>query len=72
MRWGRRWGHAAALLGKYILVVGGNGGQEKCEKFDVLKAVVTDLPDFDEFWLGVTLVSVNARFAFVLGGDSEY
>ena len=40
----------------------------KCETFDVIKEAWTDLPDFDDFACGATLVSANARFVIAFGG----
>jgi len=58
-----RWsGHAVVLLGKQIYVVAGNHDYQvvrKCETFDVTKAVWTELPDFDEFGYGVTLLAIK-------------
>ena len=47
-----------ALLGKQIYVVGGRVVR-KCETFDLTKAVWTEIPEFDEFGWGVTLVAIK-------------
>ena len=41
---------------------------KKCEKFDIIKSVWRDLPDFDEFGEGVTLVAIKVRYAVAVGG----
>ena len=70
----RECGHGVLLLGKQIYVVGGDDNEEsvrKCETFDVTKAVWTEIPDFDEFGWGVTLVAIKQRFALALGGIND-
>ena len=49
------------LLGKQIYVVGGYAGRavRKCETFDLIKAVWTEIPEFDEFGWGVTLLAIK-------------
>ena len=50
------------MLGKQIYVVGGVYQfrlVRKCETFDLTKAVWTEIPDFDEFGRGVTLVAIK-------------
>jgi len=39
--------------------------------YDVIKGGWTDLPDFDEFGSGMSLVSINARFAMAVGGKNQ-
>ena len=50
--------HAVVLLGKQIYVVAGLLVR-KCETFDLIKAVWTEIPDFDEFGEGVTLLGIK-------------
>ena len=62
MRHRRSERHGVVLLGKQIYVVGGYAVARvvrKCETFDVTKAVWTELPDFDEFGYGVTLLAIK-------------
>ena len=61
MRHARDFGHSVILLGKQIYVVAGYYGQvvKKCETFDLTKAVWTEIPDFDEFGWGVTLIAIK-------------
>ena len=51
------------MLGKQIFAVAGRdaGGLvvRKCETFDLTKAVWTEIPDFDEFGNGVTLIAIK-------------
>ena len=55
--------HGAVLLGKQIFAVAGRdaGGLvvRKCETFDLTKAVWTEIPDFDEFGNGMTLLAIK-------------
>jgi hypothetical protein len=69
----RTTGHGVALLGKHIVVVGGyyDGATRKVEAFDTIKDAWKDLPDFDEFGRGVTLVSANTRYLIAFGGRNE-
>ena len=66
--------HGIILLGKQIFVVAGWHDYRivrKCETFDLKKAVWTEIPDFDEFGWGVTLVAIKQRFALALGGSND-
>ena len=69
-----RYGYGVALLGKHIVVVGGyNRGvvSRKVEAFDTIKDAWKDLPDFDEFGEGVTLVSAKTRYVIAFGGENQ-
>jgi hypothetical protein len=78
MHYPRERSHGVVLLGQHILVVGGWDGKKvvtktsKCESFDILKGAWKDLPDFDEFVNGVTLVSANIRYAIAFGGCNQH
>jgi hypothetical protein len=65
--------HGVALVGKHIVVVGGycRGVTRKVEAFDTIKDAWKDLPDFDEFGEGVTLVSANTRYVIAFGGKNQ-
>ena len=68
----RTHGHGVALVGKHIVVVGGyRVATRKCEAFDTIKDAWKDLPDFDEFGRGVTLVSANTRYVIAFGGRNQ-
>ena len=71
MRYGRERGHGVAFLGNKIYVVGGIQSIRKCERFDLQKEVWTELPDFDEYGSGVTLMGIKSRYVVGVGGRND-
>ena len=69
-----RYNHAVATIGKHVFAVAGYNGRDAvrtCERYDISADEWTQLPAnsaFDEFLVGVSVVTTNHRYIHALAG----
>ena len=81
----RRFAHAATFCGSEIVVVGGISdlsldmqlrsvpiGEEDCYAFNVYESTWRQLPDVPIGKLYPTLITINSRYVFQIGGFDDY
>ena len=81
----RKWAHAACLCGTDIVVTGGTSdlllnmgmrsvpvGEPECYSYNIYENVWTQLPDVPIGKIHASLVVINNRFVFQIGGFDDY